>query len=72
MKKLMSLIVMLGMAAPVYAIAERTDNSMTLVYAFLAVCGMIIFLQIIPVLLVVYGFVKGMFGKKVIETGNYK
>jgi len=49
------------------ALAEaggREDNSMTLVYLFLATCGLIIFLQLIPVFTLIYGMVKGIFGKK--------
>jgi predicted membrane channel-forming protein YqfA (hemolysin III family) len=49
------------------AIAEtggRTDNSMTLVYLFLGVCGLIIFLQLIPVLALGFGILKGLFSHK--------
>lgn len=43
---------------------ERTDNSMTLVYLFLGVCGLIIFLQLIPVFALGIGMLKGLFGHK--------
>ena len=69
MKKLtqlgLSAIVLLSTVIP--ALAEtgaRTDNSMTLVYLFLGVCGLIIFLQLIPVFALGYGMVKGIFGQK--------
>ena len=69
MKKLtqlgLSAIVLFSTVIP--ALAEtgaRTDNSMTLVYLFLGVCGLIIFLQLIPVFALGYGMVKGIFGQK--------
>ena len=49
------------------ALAEtgaRTDNSMTFVYLFLGVCGLIIFLQLIPVFALGFGIIKGLFGHK--------
>lgn len=42
----------------------RTDNSMTLVYLFLGVCGLIIFLQLIPVFALGFGIMKGIFSGK--------
>lgn len=52
----------------VSALAEtgaREDNSMMLVYLFLGVCGLIIFLQLIPVFALGLGIIKGLFsGKK--------
>lgn len=53
------------------AIAEtgtRTDNSMTLVYLFLGVCGLIIFLQLLPVFALGFGIIKGIFSGKVAEA----
>jgi len=47
------------------AVAEtgaRQDDSMTLVYLFLGVCGLIIFLQLIPVFALAFGIIKGIFG----------
>jgi len=59
-------IVFLSTIVP--ALAEtgaRTDNSMMLVYLFLGVCGLIIFLQLIPVFALGLGIIKGFFsGKK--------
>jgi len=46
------------------ATGAREDNSMTLVYLFLGVCGLIIFLQLIPVFALGFGMVKGFFGHK--------
>ncbi|WP_321367831.1 hypothetical protein [uncultured Desulfuromusa sp.] len=64
-----SLTALLLTAIP--AIAEtgaRTDNSMTLVYLFLGVCGLIIFLQLLPVFALGFGIIKGIFSGKVSEV----
>ncbi|MCW8859919.1 MAG: hypothetical protein OQK50_02280 [Deltaproteobacteria bacterium] len=58
-------LVLLTISVPAFAEAgAREDNSMMLVYVFLATCGLIIFLQLIPVFTIVYGLIKGMFSKK--------
>ena len=69
MKKIIqnTLFVLLLFVSSVPAFAEevaREDNSMMLVYVFLATCGLIIFLQLIPVFTLVYGLIKGIFSKK--------
>ncbi|MCK4503791.1 MAG: hypothetical protein KAU22_12215 [Desulfuromonadales bacterium] len=69
MKKLTqhSLTAIMFLASTVPALAEagaREDNSMMLVYLFLGVCGLIIFLQLIPVFALGFGIVKGVFGHK--------
>jgi hypothetical protein len=46
----------------------RKDDSMMLVYLFLAVCALIIFLQLIPVFALAYGIIKGFFGHSEDET----
>ncbi len=46
----------------------RKDDSMTLVYLFLAVCALIIFLQLIPVFALAFGIIKGFFGHAEDET----
>lgn len=52
-------------ATPVWAeVGARQDNSMVLVYLFLATCGLIILLQLIPVFTLVYGILKGVFSKR--------
>ena len=61
----LSAIVLLSTVLPAFAAAgAREDNSMTLVYLFLGVCGLIIFLQLIPVFALGYGLLKGVFGQK--------
>ncbi|MEA3545079.1 MAG: hypothetical protein U9R69_07665 [Thermodesulfobacteriota bacterium] len=69
MKKLtqlgLSAVVLLSTVLPAFAATGvREDNSMTLVYLFLGVCGLIIFLQLIPVFALGYGIVKGVFSRK--------
>ena len=61
----LSAIVLLSTVIPAFAATgAREDNSMTLVYLFLGVCGLIIFLQLIPVFALGYGIVKGVFSRK--------
>ncbi|MCD6581971.1 MAG: hypothetical protein J7K90_09235 [Desulfuromusa sp.] len=69
MKKITQLglsgILLLSTVLPAFAATgAREDNSMTLVYLFLGVCGLIIFLQLIPVFALGYGMVKGIFSRK--------
>ncbi len=69
MKKIAQLsltgIAFLSTIVPAFAATgAREDNSMTLVYLFLGVCGLIIFLQLIPVFALGFGMVKGIFGHK--------
>ncbi len=62
-------ILFLTTVLPAFAEAgAREDNSMMLVYLFLATCGLIIFLQLIPVFTMIYGLIKGIFGKKTEEV----
>lgn len=69
MKKLTQLsltgIAFLSTIVPAFAATgAREDNSMTLVYLFLGVCGLIIFLQLIPVFALGFGMIKGFFSHK--------
>jgi len=58
----LTLIAFLSTIVPAFAAAgAREDNSMTLVYLFLGVCGLIILLQLIPVFALGYGMVRGIF-----------
>ena len=55
-------IVFLSTIVPALADAgAREDNSMVLVYLFLGICGLIIFLQLIPVFGLGFGIIKGFF-----------
>ena len=48
-----------GIAAPVFSATEgRTDDSSLLTYIFLAICGLIILFQLVPVLSMIKGLLK--------------
>ena len=53
-----------GLLAPVtQALAEagtRQDNSQFLVWAFLGMCALIVIIQLMPVVMLAYGLVKGL------------
>jgi len=56
---------LLVLSSPVWAATgTREDSSNVLVWAFLGICGLIIFLQMVPVFSMVYGLVKGIFSEK--------
>lgn len=62
---ILSLILSLGNFVPVFAQAgAREDNSMVLTYLFLGTCALIILLQFAPLMAMVFGMIKGVFGKK--------
>ena len=69
-----------GLLAPVtQALAEagtRQDNSQFLVWAFLGMCALIVIIQLMPVIMLAYGLVKGLFrGKEkaaTIEVASHK
>ncbi len=62
-------IVFLSSIVPALAATgAREDNSMMLVYLFLGVCGLIIFLQLIPVFGLGFGIIKGFFSGKKKDT----
>lgn len=61
---LVTLLLLLTATSAFAEAGAREDNSMTLVYLFLAICGLIISLQLIPVFMLMYGLVKGVFSKK--------
>ena len=64
MKIALSTFLMTLMSSPVFA-SGRNDDGMFLAYAFLGVCGLIVFLQIIPVLVLGLGMLKGMLKVKI-------
>jgi protein-S-isoprenylcysteine O-methyltransferase Ste14 len=63
MKKIRSLITMLiitlATATPVLAAAAREDHSNFLVWAFLSVCGLIVVVQLLPVIFMAFGLITG-------------
>jgi hypothetical protein len=44
--------------------AARQDNSQYLVWAFLGMCALIVIVQLMPVIILAYGLVKGLFKGK--------
>ena len=55
------------LAPATQALAEagtRQDNSQFLVWAFLGMCALIVIVQLMPVFILAYGLVKGLFTKK--------
>lgn len=62
---ILSLIFSLGTLVPAFAQAgAREDNSMVLTYLFLGTCALIILLQFAPLVAMIFGIAKGIFGKK--------
>ena len=56
---------LLASASPLLAATgAREDSSNVLVWAFLGTCGLIILLQMVPVVSMAYGLIKGIFGDK--------
>ena len=58
-------VLLLAPAAP--ALAEtgaRQDSSQLLVWAFLGMCALIVIIQLMPVVMIAYGLVKGLFQGK--------
>jgi hypothetical protein len=67
----LSLILSLGTIVPAFAQSgAREDNSMVLTYLFLGTCALIILLQFAPLMAMVFGIVKGIFGKKTQEEAK--
>ena len=54
-----SLLIMLASATPVLAASGREDNSNFLVWAFLSLCGLIVVVQLLPVIFMAFGIVSG-------------
>lgn len=75
MKKIKQILLSLSLSlcAIVPAFAQtgaRQDNSMVLTYLFLGTCALIILLQFVPLMAMVFGIVKGIFGKKTQEEAK--
>lgn len=57
--------IMMVFYSPVLAeTGARGDRSNALIWLFLGICGLIMFLQIVPVVRLAFRLVKGDFGKK--------
>lgn len=58
-------IVLLASVGTAFAAgAPRTDNSGIVVWVFLGICALIIIAQLVPAMLMLFGFVKAIAGKK--------
>ena len=56
--------IMMVFYSPVFAeTGARGDSSNALIWLFLSICGLIIFLQIVPVVRLAFRLAKGDFGK---------
>lgn len=67
----LSLILSFATIVPAFAqTGAREDNSMVLTYLFLGTCALIILLQFAPLMAMVFGIVKGIFGKKTQEEAK--
>ncbi len=51
-------------AAPAFAASTRSDHSGIVVWAFLGFCALIVAAQLIPAILVMFGFAKGVAAPK--------
>lgn len=75
MKKIKQCLLTVGLflcaTLPAFAQAgAREDNSMLMTYLFLGTCALIILLQFVPVMTMVFGIAKGIFGKKAQEEAK--
>lgn len=65
MKWLLNIVLALTTASSAFAGSGASeDNSGFLVWGFLGMCGLIVALQLIPTLMVMLGFAKGIGGEK--------
>jgi len=65
--RLITIVIPLLLAPATAALAEagvRQDNSQFLVWAFLGMCALIVIVQLMPVFILAFGLVKGLFTKK--------
>ena len=54
-----SLFLILASATPVLAASGREDHSNVLVWAFLSLCGLIVVVQLLPVIFMAFGIIAG-------------
>ena len=75
MKKLsclgMGMMMLVVMAGPAFAVdTTKTYSSGILVGCFLAFCGLIVVVQLMPTIMLLFGFVKGLFKGTAKETSR--
>ena len=54
-----TLVIAIASASPVLAASGREDNSSFLVWAFLTLCGLIVVVQLLPVIFMAFGIITG-------------
>ena len=70
-KRITTLLSVLLLAPATSALAEaaaRQDSSQLLVWAFLGMCALIVIIQLMPVVMLAYGMVKGLLKGKETPT----
>lgn len=61
----MATMMLMTLATPAFAVdTTRTYSSGILVGVFLAFCALIVVFQLMPTLVLLYGFIKGLFKKE--------
>ena len=65
---ILTLTTVLSLVTPAFAeSAARTDDSNVLVWAFLGACALIIFMQLVPVVTLAFGLIKGATSDEEVE-----
>lgn len=67
MKTLAIASILTFISSPVFAATSTHDSGMVLAYCFLGMCGLIIFLQMLPI----FGMLFGMFKATSKKQSNY-
>ena len=70
LKTTVTLMIWEGLANPAFAAGAREDSSSIFVWIFLALCALIIVGQLIPALLILTGFAKGLKKEEPKEAGE--
>jgi hypothetical protein len=69
---LMAMSMLMLMAGPAFAVdTSKTYSSGILVGCFLAFCGLIVVVQLMPTILLLVGFVRGLFKGTAKQTSRY-
>ena len=68
----MAMSMLMLMAGPAFAVdTSKTYSSGILVGCFLAFCGLIVVVQLMPTILLLVGFIKGLFKGTAKQTSRY-
>lgn len=68
MKTLTIATILTLISSPVFAAVAVKESGMLLTYIFLGMCGLIIFLQMLPIFAIGIGMIKGFFKKNEISS----